>query len=419
MILEIRLSNFYSIKEEIVLDLEAAKINTERARNLNNHISKVGKKEVLKSVALYGANASGKTNIIKAIRFCASMVYHSHNHNENVVFNFKPFKFDGFSHQPSTFFIRFIADAIEYEYSFSLSQKSILTEELYFYPKRKRAKIFSRDENRGKSKSDIYDFTNVISRPMDVANNTSDKTLFISRASQMDREIGKTIFNFFFSQFILGYSGHNSPLVEGLFRKFKPQLLKGLQIADSDIVDIRMKKEKRKGKNIDTDLLSNTATIKDVENEALVFTTYHRADPTKAFDMLSEESTGTNVLFATMLTILDVITNNKILLIDEIEGSLHTEIVEYIVNLFHASERAQLIFTTHNTNLLDLNKIRKDQIYFVNKLENGASELYSLFDFKDFRDTMDVEKAYLQGRFDAIPYVNDSVSNLESLINES
>jgi AAA15 family ATPase/GTPase len=419
MILEIRISNFYSIKEEVGLDLEAANLNTERARNLKDHFVNIGKKDVLKSVALYGANASGKTNIIKAIRFCAAMVYSSHNHNEDIIFNFKPFKFDGFPHKPSTFFIRFIVDKIEYEYSFSLSQKSIQTEALFYYPKGKRAKVFSRDESKGSNKAEIYEFANAISRPMDVANNTSDKTLFISRASQMDREIGKTIFNFFHSQFILGYTGHNSPMVEGLFRNFKPQLLQALQIADSDIVDIRMKKERRKGKNIDTDLLANTATIKDVENEALVFTTHHRADPSKSFDMLSEESTGTNVLFAIMLTILDVIKNNKILIIDEIEGSLHTEIVEYIVNLFNASKEAQLIFTTHNTNLLDLNKIRKDQVYFVNKLENGASELYSLFDFKDFRDTMDVEKAYLQGRFDAIPYVNDSTSNLKSLLNES
>ncbi len=297
MILEIRLSNFYSIKEEVVLDLEAAKINTERARNLKHHFAQVGRNEILKSVALYGANASGKSNIIKAIRFCATMVYNSHNHNENVIFNFKPFKFEGLSHKPSTFFICFLADGIEYEYSFSLIQKGIWTEELYFFPKGKRAKVFSRDERKGDNKSEVYDFTNVIPRPMDVATNTSDKTLFISRASQMDREIGKTIFNFFFSQFILGYTGHNSPIVEGLFKKFKPQLLKGLQIADSDIVDIRMKKEKRMGKNIDKDLLANTATIKDVENEALIFTTFHNADPSKPFDMLTEESTGTNVLF--------------------------------------------------------------------------------------------------------------------------
>ncbi|MFQ6928405.1 MAG: AAA family ATPase [Parabacteroides merdae] len=99
-----------------------------------------------------------------------------------------------------------------------------------------------------------------------------------------------------------------------------------------------------------------------------------------------------------MLTILDIVKNNKILLIDEIETQLHIKLVEYIIGLFNKSESAQLIYTTHNTYLLNTNKLRKDQIYFVNKRDDGSSDLYSLFDYKDFRDGLDAEKAYLQGR---------------------
>lgn len=116
-----------------------------------------------------------------------------------------------------------------------------------------------------------------------------------------------------------------------------------------------------------------------------------------------------------MLTILNIIQGNKVLLIDEIEASLHAKLVEYIVNMFHQSESAQLIYTTHNTYLLDTSKLRKDQVYFVNKRKDASSDLYSLFDFKDFRENMDLEKAYLQGRFDAIPYIDDSMSNLKQL----
>ena len=123
-------------------------------------------------------------------------------------------------------------------------------------------------------------------------------------------------------------------------------------------------------------------------------------------------------LFFMMLTILDVVRNNKILLIDEIEDSLHPKIVEYIIDIFHASKESQLIFSTHNTNLLDLNRFRKDQIWFVNKKENGVSDLYSLYDYSDFRETMNLEKAYLQGRFDSIPIVDDSREKLHSIINE-
>ena len=108
-------------------------------------------------------------------------------------------------------------------------------------------------------------------------------------------------------------------------------------------------------------------------------------------------------------------TGNKVLLIDEISSGLHVKLVEYILNLFHQSESAQLIFSTHNTNLLNMKKIRKDQVYFVNKRDDGSSDLYSLFDYKDFRETMDAEKAYLQGRFDAIPYIDESSDNLNEL----
>ena len=118
-----------------------------------------------------------------------------------------------------------------------------------------------------------------------------------------------------------------------------------------------------------------------------------------------------------MLTILDVVKKNKILLIDEIEDSLHPKIIEYIIDIFNMGKSAQLIFSTHNTNLLDLSKFRKDQIWFVNKKEDGGSELYSLYDYNDFRDTMDLEKAYLQGRFDSIPIIDDSKEKLEAIIN--
>ena len=107
---------------------------------------------------------------------------------------------------------------------------------------------------------------------------------------------------------------------------------------------------------------------------------------------------------------LDIVKNNKILLVDEIEISLHTKLVEYILSLFNNSECAQLIYTTHNTYLLNENKIRKDQVYFTNKRADGSTDLYSLYDYKDFREGMDIEKAYLQGRFDAIPYIDDAVS---------
>ena len=161
----------------------------------------------------------------------------------------------------------------------------------------------------------------------------------------------------------------------------KDSVLHVLRAADSDIVEFSFKDGR--------------------------LTTFHRMNPLLPFDFNTEESDGTKILFKIMLTVMDVVRNNKVMFLDEVETSLHTRLVEYIINLFHNSKSSQLVFTTHNTHLLDMSRFRKDQIFFVNKRDDGSSDLYSLFDYKDFREKMDVEKAYLQGRFDAVPYINE------------
>lgn len=418
MVLEIRLSNFFSIKDEITLDFRAASIKSANARTLSDNVFKFEDLNVIKTMAIYGANASGKSNIINAIRFCHAMVINSHVHNENVIFNFQPFKFSGYEHKPSTYFIRFVTSGIEYEYSFSLTRQKILTESLFYYPKGRITKIFTRDERLGKTKKDKYSFGDLIKRPFDVAENTSDKTLYISRASQMDRDIAKEVFNYFFQTFILQYASYGLKAIETLTKENKAHLMEALKIADSDIVDVKIKVLKQQGKNFNADLNQLTITVEDVVQDHMQIKTYHRASPDVAFDFLTEESQGTIKLFFIMLTLLDVVKNNKVLLIDEIEDSLHPKIIEYIFNIFRAGDRAQLICTTHNTRFLDLKKFRKDQIFFANKKEDASTDVYSLYDYSDFRDTMDLEKAYLQGRFDAVPYISDSFEQLKALLNE-
>ncbi len=418
MILEIHISNFFSIKDKIILDLRSANINTQKSKQLKNNSFEFNKTKILKSIAIYGANASGKSNIIKTIRFCNTLIFQSHLYNENTVFDFKPFKFQSEKNKLSSYFIRFVIEGIEYEYSFSLLQNQIVTENLFFYPNGRIKKIFTRDERKGKSKKEKYSFGSVIRRPIDVAENTSNKTLYISRASQMDRDIAKKIFIFFNSTFILGYF-YNQP-IELMFNKYKNILLQALKTADSDIIDIKIKKQNIKTQSFAITLSSQIVSVahpQNIEKEQLKIITFHRSAPNIAFDFDTEESDGTKKMFFIMLTIIDIIKNNKILLIDEISENLHTSIVEYILTLFHHSTNAQLIFTTHNTKLLNLSKLRKDQIYFTNKNKEGATDLYSLYDYNDFRDTMDAEKAYLQGRFDAIPFIDESLT-LNNLLNE-
>ncbi len=380
MVLEIALTNFFSINEKITLDLQAANIQTKEARVLDGNTFKVGNERLLKTVAIYGANASGKSNIIKAVKAAVDMILDSHNYNEGDSFGFKPFKF-GRNDIPSEFYIRFIVNGIEHEYSFSCTRDEIITEILYYYPKGRKALIFSRDERKAGGKKEKYEFTTVIRRPMDVASNTSRKTLFLSRASQMDREKAKEIYRWFNEQLVFSYRGNASVATDRFLGDNKDAVLRVLKAADSDIVEF---------------------TYKDGE-----LTTFHRRNPSLPFDFNTEESEGTKILFRIMLTVMDVVRNNKVMFLDEVETSLHTRLVEYLINLFHNSRSAQLVFTTHNTHLLDMTRFRKDQIFFVNKRDDGSSDLYSLFDYKDFREKMDLEKAYLQGRFDAVPYVNE------------
>ena len=381
MVLEIRLSNMFSFRDEVTLDLQAAKIQTKKARELEGNLFSVDGEQMLKSVALFGANASGKSNVIKAIRACVNMVRSSHNYNVDTRFAISPFKFEDYANKPSSFYIRFLLNGIEYEYSFSFMHDEIITETLYYYPNGRKSLVFRRDESRGTEKKDIYEFKTVIKRPFDVADNTSKKTLYISRASQMDREIAQKIFLFFCNDIVLDYQVANIDSLDNLFKERKEQMLEVLRTADSDIIDFK------------------------IQNNAI--TTFHRTNPSVAFDFETEESEGTKTLFRMMVRMIGIIHEGKMLLVDEIDNSLHTQLVEFVIGMFNHSNHAQLIYTIHNTHLLNTDFQRRDQVYFVNKREDGSSDLYSLFDFKDFRDTLDMEKAYLQGRFDAIPTISN------------
>ena len=383
MILELRLSNIFSLRDAVTLDLQAANILTHKACALGGNLFTVSGERLLKSIAVFGANASGKSNVVKGIRACVGMIRNSHNYNEDTTFGFVPFKFDGYDRRPSSFYVRFLMEGIEYEYSFSMTRQEILTEQMYYYPNGRKSLVFSRDESKGPDKRDVYEFKPMLKRPMDVAANTSRKTLFISRASQMDRDIAKQVFRFFCDNVVLEYHAPQGMPVEKLLKEQKGSLLDILRTADSDIVDIRM--------------------------ESGAMKTFHRSNPDVAFDFETEESEGTKTLFRMMQSMMDIIRGGKFLLIDEIDTSLHTQLVEFIIGMFNRSDHAQLVYTTHNTHLLNTDFQRKDQVYFVNKREDGSSDLYSLFDFKDFRDTLDMEKAYLQGRFNAIPYLSKPI----------
>ena len=417
MLLKFSISNFYSIRDTLTVDFEAERIGSEGARVLSDNLFCENGKKYLKSIGIFGPNASGKSSIYKTLLFCSRLVLDSHLNNEGATFNFMPFKFDGYHEKPSEFSINFICDGTEYEYSFSLNRKEIISESLYYYPGKRKAKIFARNEQVGKPKSEIFSFGDgFFVKPMDVAQSTGRNTLFISRASQMDRELAKKIYNFFLTELFVGVPKIRTDYAIGLFKKSKQLLLEALRMADSDIVDIEVRQEKVAVPALAPDLQFG---IPSLHEEVITrFLTTHKRNPEIKFDLYAEESAGTIQIFSLLLVLLDICKTGKTLVVDEFDLSLHTELAEFIINMVHASKGAQLLFTSHNTNLIDVKKLRRDQICFTNKKEDGSTDFYSLFDFKDFRENMDAEKGYLQGRFDAVPYVTSSVEEIRKLFGE-
>lgn len=407
MILKIEFENFFSIRNLVRIDFRAANINTALARELGHNVMDWNGVPVLKSVGLFGPNASGKSNILKAIDFCCRMILNSHLYNEGAVFNFEPFKFDGWQDKPSKFLIDFVCEGIEYEYSFELTKTKIISESLYHYPVGRRAKVFLRNID-GK-----YSFgTGVISKPSDVVLNTSDKNLFLSRASSMNREIPQKLYRYFLNHFLLGLVNVNELMVLDSFNTYKKVILKALEICDTDITDIEARKEQVPSPVAIPGQGELSFTLVDV----LKFKTFHRNQKDVMFDLDLEESSGTRKLFQILIRLLDVVKNRKSIMMDEFDMGLHTRLADFILDLIHASEGSQLLFSSHNTNLIDVKRLRRDQIVFVNKSEDGATEVYSLYDFKDFRENMDAEKGYIQGRFDAVPYVDSSVDSIKQLL---
>jgi AAA15 family ATPase/GTPase len=421
MVLEIRLENFFSIKDEIILDFRAAKINNKAANEISSNVIDFNGQKILKSIGLFGANASGKSNILKAINFCWRTILNSHLNNEGYFFNFSPFKFDDYSKKSSSFSIDFIHENIYYEYSFSLTLTEIIKESLYYYPNGRRAKVFDRDETKGSNKQEIYSFSDgIIPRPIDVATSTSKKTLFLSRASQMDRDFCKKLYRFFMQDFLLGfapmdYNHLEISKIKDLFINNKDLILYALSVCDSDISDINLIQEENKVSITTLNPLYPEYPQDGIEL-SFKFKTFHKASPSVSFDLIGEESAGTIQLFSMFFFLLDIVRNEKIFMLDEFDLSLHSKIAEFIIDLFHASSSSQFLFTSHNTNLIDVRRFRRDQILFANKKNDGSTELYSLYDYKDFRENMDAEKGYLQGRFDAIPIVDDSVTAIKKLL---
>lgn len=389
MIISLRLKNFYSMRDDAVLDFTAEAALRKVKDDLPENIIEFSGDKFVNILGLFGSNAAGKSNMIKAIDFCRRLILNSHLNNEGSEFDFEPFKFD--AEKPSEFYIDFVTDGIEYEYSFTIYKGKIQEESLYYFPKKRRAKIFSREN--------YVAYTHrkgTIRRPTEVEANTGTKTLFLSRASSMNRPLAQTVYRFFLNEMVVGIGGFDlSNLSREDFVSNKDLLLKAFEISDSDIVDINM--------------------VED-PNGRIKLQTFHRENPAISFDFEHEESEGTKRLFFIMLILLKKSMSGAAIFLDEFDLKLHLRLAEFILDVIRASSGAQMVFTSHNPLLIDMEKLRKEQIVLVSKMSDGNSEFVPLSDFEIGKKT-DILKAYLQGRFDAVPYVGNVYSVLSDMMN--
>lgn len=389
MIISLRLKNFYSMRDDAVLDFTAETASRKAKDSLPENIIEFSGDRFVNILGLFGSNAAGKSNMIKAIDFCRRLILNSHLNNEGSDFDFEPFKFD--ADKPSEFYIDFVTEGVEYEYSFTLHKGKVQEESLYYFPKKRRAKIFSREN------CVAYTYRKgTIQRPTEVEANTGAKTLFLSRASSMNRPLAQTVYRFFLNEMVVGIGGFDlSKLSREDFARNKDLLLKAFEISDSDIVDIDMM---------------------DDASGRIRLQTFHRENPAIAFDFEREESEGTKRLFFIMLILLEKSMSGAAIFLDEFDLKLHLRLAEFVLDVIRASSGAQMVFTSHNPLLIDMEKLRKEQIVFVNKASDGNSEFVPLSDFEIGKKT-DVLKAYLQGRFDAVPYVGNIYSILSEMMN--
>lgn len=411
MILEFSCANHKSIKEKIVFSTIASSDDT-----YEETLKVFSKYRVLRSAVIYGPNGSGKSNFLSALEFMRNLVCNSISHQPGQGIFQAPHKLCDLK-TPSEYAIQFVKDDIRYAYGFSIVENLVKEEYLYYFPKGKQVKIFERDE-KGVKVGDRY--KGVFDLGISIL---KENRLFLSCAANFSNveEVERAFL--FFQNDIVVYNPHVNNWIEysiQLMQKdeeVRQMFLRLLGELKTGIKDINVKLEKVQVKPSDLPIdmpepLKNVLTMQEASriDAKIVYDKFQT-------DLMAEESVGIKKLFEIICPIIDIIKNGKILICDEFEMGLHESIVHYIIQTFHKASQdkfAQLIFTTHDTSLLDKDIFRRDQVWFTELNEERATELYSLVEVKNVRKTENLEKGYVSGKYGAIPMLNHSFSSLFS-----
>ena len=418
MLVEFRVKNFRSLRDEVVLSLVASKDKTLQDTNTLATGLKAAP-YLLKSAVVYGANAGGKSNLIKALQFMRGVVLESATIIQpGQTFAVQPFRLDDRSaSQPTQFEVTFIVGGVRYQYGFSMTPQRIVSEHLLVYKAFKPQRWFERHFD-GESGKDVYEFGPGLKGAKNLWEGaTRPNALFLSMAVQLNSEALRPVFDWFSTGLVI--INEQAPLSP----QFSIQMLKEadgrkqicelLTAADVSIADIEVVTRKVPQQAVHVDLVAGKTEMRseEVEEQQLHFS--HVTEHGRAvFDLLDESNGTRNLLFLTG-PILDILKKGLTLVIDELDTSLHTLLVRELVRLLHRPEvntgGAQLIFTTHDTSLLDAPDLfRRDQVWFVEKDRDQASALVALSEFSP-RKNEALERGYLMGRYGGVPFLSRSL----------
>ncbi len=419
MLIEFSVTNFKSIQATQTLSLVASPA-TELQEQNSFTTSENGVPRLLRSVAIYGPNASGKSNLLEAIDFMESFVTESSKEGqEGEPIDVKPFLFNTVNRtEPSEFEVLFLQEGVRYQYGFAVNCTRVTHEWLIAYPEGRPQRWFEREYDTAANKESWYFGSKFKGHKTVLQETTRSNALFLSTAVQLNNEQLKPVYNWFHQKLRTIGVGGLGPTYSASFCKTeagRKRILDLLNAADLSIADLKVEMMKFDLTDLPSDMPEPLKEVirKELDGKETPEVTFlHTMSGSEELVALDpdDESVGTRKLFTLAGPWLDVLDNGHVLFVDELNNSMHPLMVRFLIGLINNPrinrKNAQLIFSTHDTSVLDNELLRRDQIWFTEKDAANATRLYPLSDFTP-RKGEALEKGYLKGRYGALPYIGD------------
>jgi AAA15 family ATPase/GTPase len=420
MIEEFSFGNFWSFKDIQTLNMTAAKIKSKNALLDTNNVFSVNKElSLIKSKAIYGANASGKSNVVKALGTFIRIIRDSAK-EEKALSLIDSFQLSTETvPQPTFFQLIFRVGKTRYRYGFEADDKSIKSEWLFSTPSKREQPLFIREKNEIVEINQTHFAEGVLYQKL-LENSKdqvfTDTSLFLTHLNSIGfAKLSKQISQKISSITIISGLGHRGmysiageSLRDAIKKKFILDFLRKADVGIDDLETIEVTNENLPD-NVEEEVKQELKKGKIIVSSRTQFDSNLKAIGKSEFSFGNQESEGTKKMFELSPFIYRSLKDGVPLVIDEFDSRFHPLLTKKIVELYNSPENknSQLIFTTHDTNLLSPELLRRDQIDFVEKDKYGASHLYTLVEIKGVRNDASFEKDYIQGKYGAIPFLGD------------